>query len=276
MKSVFKNVMPCMSAVFLLMFSGGLYAQATDVDCNGCVNTGDIANQAVNRSKISNGAVGTAQIGNQQVVRGKISNGAVGTAQIGNQQITRGKIAPGAVGTSQIGNGQITRSKIADGSVTGDKLAAGAVALDPAQIIDEGNTDGDCIWNISGNSGSGYWDAASDPACNGQAAVQLPDEVTVTELECTFFSGQTGGGEGAILVRTDREAQTALAIFDTGSTIGNDTIQTVSDSTPVNGEAAVVDNSLYSYRLNVNWGDASVALDAQYSGCVVEYNQPLF
>ena len=57
---------------------------ATDVECNGCVDTADIASQAVT----------TGRIKSQAVTRSKIAPEAVTTAKIGDGAVTVDKVAP--------------------------------------------------------------------------------------------------------------------------------------------------------------------------------------
>lgn len=258
------------AVIAMLALSAEVQAQATDVDCDGCVDTGDIANQAVARAKLGNGSVGTAQIGNQQVNRGKIASGAIGSPQIGNQQVTGSKFVSGAVGFAQIGSFQVTEDKLADNSVSGSKLAIGAVSVDPA-MIRRTLAGQACRWNLSGQSPTGYW-VNSGQGCGGVAAVKLPDGVELTELECTFFNGANASGNmNARLVRRDRASQSAEAVFITDFTTPNDTIQTVNDTVPENSGRTFVDNAQYSYSVGVTWGDASDGLDAQFSGCAIGY-----
>jgi hypothetical protein len=91
-------------AISLIGFSGWAYAQATDVQCDQCVDASDIATGSIKNNKI------------QQF--------AVQSDKIAKQAVTSPKIAPGAVGTG----------KIADGAVTAEKLGGGL----PAEIRQSG------------------------------------------------------------------------------------------------------------------------------------------
>lgn len=76
----------------LLPTTPALAQAATDVNCDGCVNTNDIADRAVRRSKIANFAVNTP----------KLSNFAVTSAKIKSLAVTESKIADGAVTNAKL------------------------------------------------------------------------------------------------------------------------------------------------------------------------------
>ena len=80
---------------------------ATDVICDKCVGTTDIADNAVTSTKIYNG---------------QVKNG-----DLGSNAVTTGKIADGQVYSSDIADVTIGSSDIADSAVTSSKLAGGAV-----------------------------------------------------------------------------------------------------------------------------------------------------
>jgi hypothetical protein len=88
--------------IIALTLNAKAYAQATDVDCSGCVDSGDIAGGGVTTSDIAAGAVTT----------GKIDNRAVTTSKIGTRQVTTAKIKPRAVTTSRIKDGAVTVDKV--------------------------------------------------------------------------------------------------------------------------------------------------------------------
>jgi hypothetical protein len=97
----------------LLGLGAQAHAQATDVDCNGCVDLSDIASEAISASRIRAGAVTSSKIRPEAVTTGKIADRAV----------TKEKIKKNAVTTSKIRDGAVTTSKIKSGAVTNTKLA---------------------------------------------------------------------------------------------------------------------------------------------------------
>ena len=131
---------------FALAFCGFLYqagpasAQATDLVCNQCVGTSDIASgavtgaklaaNAVNNSKIANGSVNAAKLAANAANVSKLANSAVSTGKLTTAAVTSAKLAPNAVKTSKIANAAVTSAKIAAGAVNRFKLADGAVTLE--------------------------------------------------------------------------------------------------------------------------------------------------
>jgi hypothetical protein len=93
-------------------------AAATDLICDQCVGTTDIANGAV--------------------TSGKIGGGQVKNSDIAGNAVTSGKIADGQVFSSDIAAVTIGSSDIADSAVTSSKLAGGAVKPNVHRVV--GNT----------------------------------------------------------------------------------------------------------------------------------------
>ena len=143
--------------LFSLPLAGARAQVAADVVCNKCVNTTDIANEAVTFRKIKPGSVGNSRIADEAITWDKIKPGNVGTGRLANGAVTEPKLADGAVtmpklaslsvgtaniknaavttpklaslsvGTANIKNAAVTTPKLADGAVTAFKLAAGSV-----------------------------------------------------------------------------------------------------------------------------------------------------
>ena len=108
-----KSIRNFLIGIALLGLGAQVLAQ-DDVNCSGCVDTGDIASQAVTTGRIANQAVTRSKIAPEAVTTPKIGPGAVTTGRIAIQAVTRSRIAPDAV----------TTPKIQDGAVTMDKLAS--------------------------------------------------------------------------------------------------------------------------------------------------------
>ena len=89
--------------IALLGLGAQVHAQATDVDCSGCVDTSDIASQAVTPNKIKPKAVTTSKIAPKAVTNGKI----------GHQAVSKDKIRPDAIVTGKIKDGAVTVAKVA-------------------------------------------------------------------------------------------------------------------------------------------------------------------
>jgi hypothetical protein len=71
------------------------HAQANDVDCVRCVDTSDIAREAVNAYKIKPKAVTTDKLAKQAVTTSKLAPQAVTTEKIKDGAVTADKLSPG-------------------------------------------------------------------------------------------------------------------------------------------------------------------------------------
>jgi hypothetical protein len=80
--------------VVLLGLSVPVYAQANDVDCIRCVDTRDIAPEAVNSYKIKPKAVTTDKLSKQAVTTSKLAPQAVTTGKIQDGAVTSDKLSP--------------------------------------------------------------------------------------------------------------------------------------------------------------------------------------
>ena len=114
-------------ALGLLSASPGLAQTATNVNCDGCVQTGDIATNGVRRSNIQNFAVNTPKINNFAVSASKIKPGAVTTS----------KIADAAVGSTQIDPTEV-QARVADSCAVGSFIAS--IAEDGSVSCEKGGT----------------------------------------------------------------------------------------------------------------------------------------
>ncbi len=100
---------------------------ATDVDCTECVDTPDIADQAVTGNKLAQSSILTGKFADGSVTGNKLANGSILTGKFADQSVTGNKIAQGAILAGKLANGAVRTGKILDAAVTGDKLADQAV-----------------------------------------------------------------------------------------------------------------------------------------------------
>lgn len=70
---------------------------AEDVACTGCVDTSDIADNAVTGGKIADGTVGSTDIADGAVGSAEIADGGVGSADIADWSVTASKLADDAI-----------------------------------------------------------------------------------------------------------------------------------------------------------------------------------
>jgi hypothetical protein len=84
--------------VLLCLSASAAWAQtATNLNCDKCVGTSDIAKGAVTGSRLKNNAVNTAKIKNDAVVTNKIKDGAVISTKIKNGAVTSTKIKDASI-----------------------------------------------------------------------------------------------------------------------------------------------------------------------------------
>jgi hypothetical protein len=102
MKNTIKSLTG-LGALWLLSTAPALAQIATDVECDGCVQSGDIATNGVRRADIQNFSVNTPKLNNFAVTSEKIKTAAVTTTKIANGAVTVAKVSPKlsrAIGTS--------------------------------------------------------------------------------------------------------------------------------------------------------------------------------
>lgn len=126
-----------MAVLGCFLLSSPTYAvTADDVVCSGCVNTADIAPNAINSGRIGNREVKNADLDQNAVTSVKIMNGEVKTIDL----------AEGAANSKVIRDGDIQTIDLADGAVTGSKLAPSVVQ------VPNGTNSGDQLsWNTVNN-----------------------------------------------------------------------------------------------------------------------------
>jgi hypothetical protein len=79
----------------MLVLGSQAHAQkATNVVCDGCIGSGDIADKAITPSELRSSSVTTSKIKNSAVSTGKIKNSAVSTGKIRDGAVTMRKLSP--------------------------------------------------------------------------------------------------------------------------------------------------------------------------------------
>lgn len=124
---------------FLLIATrpGVAWSQATDLDCDKCVNSADVATGAITSNKIRNGTITRADIAADTITGNRIKDGTIKnldiardtikSSRIRDGTITTADIAPNAITSNKIKNGTIIDADIAPGTISGAKLASNAV-----------------------------------------------------------------------------------------------------------------------------------------------------
>jgi hypothetical protein len=127
---------------------------ATDVICDGCVGTTDIADSAVTSVKIGSGQVKSGDIGTNAVTTGKISDtNGVYSVDIVNGQVKTEDIASGAIKP----NVHMVRSSIPTTIAAGSSGTA-TVDCPSGEILIGGGFSGGFDMRIYGNSNSPLYD----------------------------------------------------------------------------------------------------------------------
>jgi hypothetical protein len=102
-------------------------AAATDLICDKCVGTTDIADGAVTSAKIGGSQVKNTDIAGNAVTSGKIADGQVTTLDIGPDAVTSDKIGKGQIGSNEIGDNSVISQYIVDGQVGTVDIANDAI-----------------------------------------------------------------------------------------------------------------------------------------------------
>ena len=113
---------------------------ATDLVCNGCVGTTDIADSAVTSSKIGSSQVSTSDIATDAITSTKIKSGEVRNSDLGTSAVTSSKISDTAgVQSADIVNGQVKTEDIASGAIFINHrlLWSGGVDVEPGETTSD-------------------------------------------------------------------------------------------------------------------------------------------
>ncbi len=131
---------------------------ATDLICNGCVGTSDIADNAVTSAKIGAGQVGNSDIANNAVTTSKISD---------TNGVTSVDIVDDAVNSVDIGDAEITAQDIAEGTIRGGNIkddtiqdadiAPGAISTTVVEKTETVYIDRYHDWLVSAECPDGYF-----------------------------------------------------------------------------------------------------------------------
>jgi hypothetical protein len=118
---------------------------ATNVVCNGCVGSSDIADNSIQSVDIRNGQVGSADIGEGQVTSGDIQDNSILSADIANGRIFSEDIRDGQVGSVDIGQGQVTSGDIQDNGITSADLGNVITIVEGSPVQIAPQEDGEAI-----------------------------------------------------------------------------------------------------------------------------------
>jgi hypothetical protein len=106
-------------------------AAASDVVCNGCVGTTDIASNGVTAADIGSGQVGNSEL----------ATGAVTSIKIGSGQVANSDLASSAVTSSKISDTSgVQSADIVNGQVKTEDLASGAIKLNVHKVKGDGES----------------------------------------------------------------------------------------------------------------------------------------
>jgi hypothetical protein len=171
-----------LALVLMGLFSFQVANAADQVQCNGCVDTQDIANKAVTNSKIGKGAVSKSKLGRGAVSTSKLADGAVRTDKLGYRAVTSDNLDNGAVGTGHLMRWAVGNSKLGWQAVSTEKIQDGAVTVDKVAPELSNAIDTYCP---TGESVVGM-DAAGKYVCESKAAslsVKCDDKSLATAIE---------------------------------------------------------------------------------------------
>lgn len=176
---------------------------ATDLVCNGCVNSTDVEDGSLGPQDLIPGSINTTTIATGSITGNKISNGAVTGAKITNGTISPLKLIPGSINTSTLATNSITSNKINNGAVKLEDLNAEVLdKLEPTNVVVI-DADGTATENCTAlrNAIAGITDASftngylvrvgpGDFNCGGNSVVMKPFvDVEGSGQNVTFIRG---------------------------------------------------------------------------------------
>ncbi len=200
---------------------------ATDLVCNGCVDSTDVQDGSLGPQDLIPGSINTTTIANTSITGNKISGGAVTGAKIANGTISPLKLIPGSINTSTLATNSITSNKINNGAVLLEDLNAEVVGkLEPVNVVVVG-ADGTATENCTAlrNAIAGISDASvsngylvrvgpGDFDCGGNAVVMKS------------FVDVEGSGQNVTLIRGVNNVDvSAIVILADNSELRQATIQ---------------------------------------------------
>jgi len=125
---------------------------------------------------------------------------------------------------------------------------------------------------------SSYLFMSAGTKCNGYANIQIPDGASINGLGCTVQdSSATAGADLYVtLIRTSGVAVTVThqVVMRTSTSITTATTgsQYISTSTLETAGSDTVNNTLYYYKLDANFGTGNGGSSVKLYGCTVTYN----
>jgi hypothetical protein len=126
-------------------YNSGWTSAVPTSDLSGQIVNTQIADLAINVSKIADDAISSVKLADGAVTGTKITNGSITETKISDNAITTGKIAVGAITANEIASNAITTVKIDAGAVTAGEIATNAVTSD--KIIADAITAGKIATN---------------------------------------------------------------------------------------------------------------------------------
>jgi hypothetical protein len=176
---------------------------------------------------------------------------------------------------SDIGNLQIRTTSLEN---TGSRvISLGHTAFKNAGSAPTASSFGDCV---GFGAFAGYLypapvATATNDQCFFSAGVQLPDNATISRLECTFMDNSASNSMNVHLQRTSMLTGVNTSILRTSATTDSAAIQTQNDTTFNTAGSETIDNSTYGYNLFLNFTTTnftSLAENARLYGCRITVN----
>ena len=203
------------TVLFATLSANHALAQATDLVCSECVQTTDVAPNAVNNSKIANGAVNAAKLAANAVTVAKIANNSITTPKLTTASVTRPKIAPNAINANKIANAAVTAAKIAPGAINATKLANSAVTFEKlASDVLLQNTLFVSADSTQANNCNDLRDALAEAG-----SIAAPEQKVLVRLDTgTFDCGSTGITVPANVILEGGGNHSSNILFNSGAT----------------------------------------------------------
>lgn len=214
-KSLLGLSMLAMIGALTVLCLDSSWAQST-LNCNKCVDTGDLAKKSVSSSRLKKGAVKGNRIKDGAVTRSKIAPGAVESGKLAAGAVTGAKLAPGAVAAANIATGTVTADKLDADALAGTLLLERTVLVSPVGDGSDTTANGMELLDAMASLGS----VAPAPGADTPWRVKIEPgiyDVGTTPVRMRSFVDLEGSGSGITEIVGNVDSTNSSGVLVTAS-----------------------------------------------------------